>query len=275
MYSLNCKGKLLAWKNPIVMGVLNLSPDSFYAGSRIRSEEMLIQQSEKMISEGASILDLGGLSTKPGATEVSEDIELKRVIPAIEFLASRFHEIIISVDSYRYKVAEAALHAGASILNDIGALENNGIAELAADFNAPYVCMHMRGNPENMQKLTSYKDLISELLDYFINRLERLRALKIKDIILDPGFGFAKTIKQNFHLLKNSGMLNITGFPMMIGLSRKSTIYKTLGITPEESLNGSTVLHALALEQGAQILRVHDVKESIEAVCLWASYAKA
>ncbi len=275
MYSLNCKGRLLTWNDPIVMGILNLSPDSFYAGSRIRSEDMLIRQTEKMLSEGASILDLGGLSTRPGATELAEDIELQRVIPAIELVASRYPDTIISVDSYRYKVAVAALEAGASILNDIGASANNGIAELAAASDVPYLCMHMRGNPENMQQLTYYNDLMLELLDYFIGRVKQLRKLGIKDIIVDPGFGFAKTIDQNFHLLKRCGMLHILGLPMMIGISRKSTVYKTLNLSPEESLNGTTVLHTLALEQGAQILRVHDVREAVEAVRLWTSYAFA
>jgi dihydropteroate synthase len=275
MYSLNCKGRLLSWKDPIVMGVLNLTPDSFYPGSRIRSEEILIRQSEKMLLEGAAILDLGGLSTRPGSMEVPEDVELERVVPAISLLASRFPSIIISVDSYRYKVAEAALSAGASIINDIGAEENNGLAELAADRRTPYVCMHMRGNPGNMQKLISYDDIISELLNYFINLIDKYQRLGIRDIIIDPGFGFAKTIEQNFHLLKHLDLLKILGLPIMVGLSRKSTIYKTLGITPEESLNGTTVLHTLALEQGAQILRVHDVKEAIETIRLWTSYANA
>jgi dihydropteroate synthase len=275
MYSLNCKGKLLSWKNPIVMGILNITPDSFYEGSRIRSEEMLITQAEKMLGEGAAFLDLGGLSSRPGALEICPDEELERVVPAISFLSSRFPNAIISVDSYRYKVAEASLHAGASIINDIGAGKNEGMAELAAAFQTPYICMHMRGNPGNMQEYTHYNDISAELLDYFISRKEACVHLGIKDLIIDPGFGFAKTISQNFLLLRQLKILGMLGLPVMVGLSRKSTIYKTLNIKPEESLNGTTVMHTLALEQGAQILRVHDVKEAVETIRLWTSYANA
>ncbi len=228
-----------------------------------------------MLSDGASILDLGGLSTRPGSKEISEDAELERVVPAINLLASRFPSAIISVDSYRYKVAESALNAGASIINDIGAGENDLLAELAADHKTPYVCMHIRGNPGTMQNLTGYNDIVSELLTYFDQRIDKYYRLGIKDIIIDPGFGFAKTIDQNFYLLKNINLLKILGLPIMVGLSRKSTVYKTLDITPEESLNGTTVLHTLALNQGAQILRVHDVKEAVQAIRLWTSYANA
>jgi dihydropteroate synthase len=275
MYSLNCKGKLLSWNNPIVMGVLNTTPDSFYTDSRIDSKEKLIRQAEKMLTEGAAILDLGGLSSRPGAMEISSDAELERVVPAISLLSSRFPNAVISVDSYRYSVAKAALDSGASIINDIGAGVNEGMPELAATYGAPYVCMHMRGNPRTMQQLTDYKDIGAELLDYFIHRKAACTGLGIKDIIIDPGFGFAKTIEQNFFLLKNLNLLSILGLPVMVGLSRKATVYKTLEIKPEDSLNGTTVLHTLALEQGAQILRVHDVKEAVEAVRLWTSYAKA
>jgi dihydropteroate synthase len=275
MYSLNCKGRLLSWKYPIVMGVLNMTPDSFYAGSRIRSEEMLIGQAEKMLSEGAVILDLGGLSSRPGALEISTDTELERVVPAIKLLLSRFPDAFISIDSYRYDVAKEALNAGASIINDIGAGENEGLAELASDFRTPYICMHMRGKPRNMQQFTNYDDISKELLDYFIKRKEECIRLGTKDIIIDPGFGFAKTIEQNFLLLKNLKMLNILGCPVMVGLSRKATVYKTLNIKPDESLNGTTVMHTLALEQGAQILRVHDVKEAVETIRLWTSYTFA
>ncbi len=275
MYSLNCKGKLITWRNPIVMGILNITPDSFYSGSRIRSDEMLITQAEKMLEEGAVFLDLGGLSSRPGAHEISNDEEMKRVVPAISLLASRFPNVVISIDSYRYKVAEAALYAGASIINDIGAGENGGMVELAAAFRTPYICMHMRGNPRNMHLYAQYDDIIAELLDYFISRKEECIRLGIKDLIIDPGFGFAKTIGQNFLLLKQLKMLGMLGLPVMVGLSRKSSIYKTLNIKPEESLNGTTVMHTLALEQGVQILRVHDVKEAVETIRLWTSYANA
>jgi dihydropteroate synthase len=275
MYSLNCKGRVLSWRDPIVMGVLNITPDSFYSGSRIRSEEMLIGYAEKMLEEGAAILDIGGLSSRPGALEISMNAELERVVPAISFLSSRFPTAFISVDSYRYKVAEAALQAGASIINDIGAGENEGLAELAASFQTPYICMHIRGNPGNMQQLTTYNDISAELLDYFIRRKGECIHLGIKDVIIDPGFGFAKTIDQNFLLLKQLKLLGMLGLPIMVGLSRKATVYKTLSIKPEDSLNGTTVMHTLALQQGAQILRVHDVKEAVETIRLWTSYTKA
>lgn len=275
MFSLNCKGWLLCWNDPIVMGILNITPDSFYSGSRIRSEEMLLDQAEKMLSEGASILDIGGLSSRPGATEISTDAEIRRVVPAIELLATRFPSAVISVDSYRYKVAEAALGAGASMINDIGAGVNEAMAELAAAEHVPYICMHMRGNPRTMQDLTQYDDVTMEVLDFFIRRKAECISLGVTDIILDPGFGFAKTYAQNFLLLKNLKLLGIPDLPLMVGLSRKATIYKTLNIKPEDSLNGSTVMHTLALQGGAQILRVHDVKEAIEAIRLWTSYAHA
>src|SRR5450432_892295 len=275
MYSLNCKGRLLSWNDPIAMGVLNLTPDSFYSGSRIRSEEMLISQAEKMLTEGASILDLGGLSSRPGALEISVNAELERVVPAVQLLNARFPAAFISVDSYRYEVAKAALDAGACIINDIGAGNFRSMAELSAAERVPYICMHMRGNPGSMQQLTNYEDIMKELLDFFIKRKTACIRLGIKDIILDPGFGFAKNTNQNFFLLRNLKMFGILDLPILVGLSRKATIYKTLGIKPENSLNGTTVMHTLALEQGAQILRVHDVKEAIETIRLWASYAKA
>jgi dihydropteroate synthase len=275
MYSLNCKGRLLSWKDPIVMGVLNITPDSFYPGSRIRSEEMLISQAGKMISEGALLLDLGGLSSRPGALEISADAELERVVPAIRLLSTRFPQAFISVDSYRYKVAEAALQAGASLINDIGAAEDEALAELAAANRVPYICMHMRGNPRTMQQLTDYDDITADVLDYFINRKAECTRLGLKDLVIDPGFGFAKTIEQNFRLLKQLKTLGMLELPVLVGLSRKSTIYKTLNIKPEDSLNGTTVMHTLALEQGARILRVHDVKEAIETIRLWTSYTNA
>jgi dihydropteroate synthase len=275
MYSLNCKGRLLSWNEPIIMGILNITPDSFYSGSRIRSDDMLLDQAEKMLTEGASILDLGGLSSRPGADEITVDAKMKRVVPAIQLLATRFPSAIISVDSYRYKVAAAALGAGASMINDIGAEEDEEMAGLAARERVPYICMHMRGNPRTMQGMTDYEDVTMEVLDFFIRRKAECIRLGLTDIILDPGFGFAKNAAQNFLLLKNLRLLGIPGLPIMVGLSRKATIYKTLNIQPEDSLNGTTVMHTLALLGGAQILRVHDVKEAVEAVRLWTSYASA
>jgi dihydropteroate synthase len=275
MYSLNCKGRLLNLENPVVMGVLNMTPDSFFAGSRIHSGEELVLQAEKMLLAGAAILDLGGLSSRPGAKEISIPEELDRVVPAVSLISARFPEAFISVDSYRYEVAKAALDAGAVIINDIGAGESDSLVKLAAKEGAPYISMHMRGNPGNMQQLTNYDDLMRELLDFFIRRKIDCTRMGIKDLVIDPGFGFAKTISQNFHILKNMHLLKMLDLPILVGLSRKSTVYKTLGIQPEESLNGTTVLHTLALSQGAQILRVHDVKEAGETIRLWKSYASA
>jgi len=275
MYSLNCNGRLLSWEDPIVMGILNMTPDSFYSGSRIQSEEKLIAQGEKMLADGAAILDLGGLSSRPGAAEIPVDEEIRRVVPAVQLLAGRFPAAFISVDSYRYKVAEAALEAGASIINDIGASKQENLAALAASKGVPYICMHMRGNPANMQNLTDYEDITREILDYFIGRKDECIRMGLRDLIIDPGFGFAKTTAQNFLVLKKMKVLKMLGLPVLAGLSRKATVYKTLGIKPEDSLNGTTVLHTLALEQGADILRVHDVKEAREAIRLWKSYASA
>jgi dihydropteroate synthase len=257
------------------MGVINITPDSFYSGSRFQSDDMLIRQAEKMLTEGAAILDLGGLSSRPGATEITAVAERERVVPSIRLVSDRFPSAIISVDSYRYNVAKAALDAGASIINDIGAGEHESLALLAAVENIPYICMHMRGNPRTMQQLTEYEDISAEVLDFFISRKAEYTRLGINDLIIDPGFGFAKTPAQNFHLLKKMKMLEMLDLPLMVGLSRKATIYKTLDIKPEEALNGTTVLHTLALEQGARILRVHDVKEAVETIRLWTSYANA
>jgi dihydropteroate synthase len=275
MYSLNCKGRLLSWTNPIVMGVLNLTPDSFYSGSRIHSEEMLLNQAGKMLGEGAAILDLGGLSSRPGAAEISVEAEIERVVPAIRLLSGYFPAAIISVDSYRYKVAKMALDAGASIINDIGAGDGDELAQLAASERVPYICMHMRGTPKTMQQMTDYENIGLEVLDYFISRKAHFNRMGIADLIIDPGFGFAKTIPQNFQLLKRMRTLKMLDLPILVGLSRKATIYQTLQIKPEDALNGTTVLHTLALEQGAGILRVHDVKPAIESIRLWTSYANA
>jgi dihydropteroate synthase len=275
MYSLNCKGRLLSWTEPIVMGILNITPDSFYPGSRIRSEEGLLSEADKMLTDGAAILDIGGLSSRPGAPEISEEDELNRVIPAIQLLSQRFPDAIISVDSYRYTVSEAALQAGASLINDIGAGDHDTLVELAASLQVPYICMHMRGNPVTMQSLTQYDDLVTEVLDYFIRRTNECIAAGVKDVIVDPGFGFAKTIHQNFLLLKHLRKFSMLNLPILVGLSRKATIYKTLNINSGDALNGSTVMHTLALEQGANILRVHDVKEAVEAVKLWSVYRSA
>jgi dihydropteroate synthase len=275
MYSLNCKDRLLVIDRPVVMGVLNITPDSFYKGSRIQSEEELIMLSGNMLDSGATILDLGGLSSRPGAGEISISEEIARVVPAIQIISDKFPGAFISIDSYRPEVARAAIHAGAVIINDIGAGATDDLVKLAASEGLPYISMHMRGKPDTMEQLTRYEDVVTEVLDYFIRRKQECIRMGIKDLIIDPGFGFAKTIRQNFLLLKHLKLLKILDLPVMVGLSRKATIYKTLGIQPENALNGSTVLHTLAVENGAAILRAHDVKEAVETIRLWKSYADA
>jgi dihydropteroate synthase len=257
------------------MGVLNLTPDSFYEGSRVGSMDQLVKQAGGMLDAGASILDLGGLSTRPGSGEISIEEEIRRVVPAVRVISEKFPDAFISIDSYRHEVSRAAVNAGAVIINDIGAGESGEMIKLAASEKLPYICMHIRGKPENMMHLTSYSDLMTEILDYFIRKKKECFQMGIKDLIIDPGFGFAKTIQQNFLLLKHLKLLKILDLPVMIGLSRKSTIYKTLDIEPEQSLNGTTVLQTLAIENGATIIRAHDVKEAEQMIRLWRSYADA
>ena len=270
MYTLNCKGKLLLLETPVVMGILNSTPDSFFEGSRFVQTDALLSQAEKMLAEGASILDIGGMSTRPGAELITVDEEIRRVVPAIRAIHERFPDAILSVDSYRPGVVSLALEAGASIINDVGAGADESLMDLAAAHQAPYVLMHSRGTPETMQTMTDYQDLPGDLLDFFTAQYARCLAHHVKDVIIDPGFGFAKTIDQNFALLRDLSLLRILDLPLLVGLSRKATIYKTLGISVGEALNGTTVLNTLALDRGAMILRVHDVREAVEAVKLFA-----
>ena len=275
MYTFNCKGRLLSWSQPIVMGILNVTPDSFYSGSRIGSRERLLREAEEMLNEGAKILDIGGMSSRPSAADISIDEELNRTIPAIEDISRHFPHAFISVDSYRLPVIENALDAGACLINDISGGQEPAILDLAARKVVPYICMHMRGTPQTMQKLTDYEDLTRDVLDYFIRQKADCIQRGIKDLIIDPGFGFAKKPAQNFQLLKHLSVLKMLELPVMVGLSRKSSIYKTLGITAEEALNGTTVMNTLALQNGASVLRVHDVKEAVETVRLWTKYREA
>ena len=273
MFTLNCKGKLLVIDKPLVMGIINVTPDSFYEGSRQQSSGSILSQATKMINEGADIIDIGGQSTRPGSERISADEELKRVLPAIEIILKNFPDAIISVDTYHSKVASACVNAGASIINDIssGSLDKEMILTVAK-LGVPYICMHMKGVPENMQEQPAYENLTAEVLDFFIKKTDECKRAGIKDVIIDPGFGFGKTISHNFKLLKELTAFMMLEKPVMVGLSRKSTIYKTLGVTADEALNGTTVLHTLALQNGANILRVHDVKEAIEAVKLYLRY---
>ena len=272
MFTLNCKGRLLVIDKPIVMGIINVTPDSFYEGSRQQIGSVL-QVAEQMIKDGATILDIGGQTTKPGSLEVGADEEIKRVVPVIEQLKTTFPNAFISIDTYHAKVAKLSIEIGADIVNDVsGGMIDLQMLETVAKLNVPYICMHMKGTPQTMQQLAVYDDITKDVLDFFIERTEACRTFGIKDVILDVGFGFGKTIDHNFQLLKALSVFKMLDKPILAGLSRKSTIYKTLGITANEALNGTTVLNTIALLNGANILRVHDVKEAKEAIKLISRY---
>ncbi len=269
MFTLNCRGRLLVIDLPIVMGIINATPDSFYSGSRQESVEAALQKAEEMLMQGARILDIGGQSTRPGSEMSGAEEEIRRVIPVIEAISKRFPETFLSVDSFHSKVAQAAVDAGAVIVNDIssGMFDPEMLSTVSA-LQTPYVCMHLAGTPETMHLKRNYADVTKEVLDFFIQKIEECKKYGMHDIIADPGFGFSKQREDNFNLLKHLEVLSILKKPVLLGISRKSTIYQTLGITPEESLNGTTVLNTAGLLKGASILRVHDVKEAIEAIKL-------
>lgn len=259
-----------------VMGILNLTPDSFYDGGRFIKEKELLQQVEKMIWEGAAIIDIGGYSSRPGADDISIAEEKKRVLPVLEVIIKRFPETIISIDTFRSEVAMECLERGAAMINDIsgGSLDEK-MFEVVAKYQVPYIIMHMKGTPQNMKSMTTYDDLLTEIIFYFSEKISLANQLKINDVIIDPGFGFAKTVEQNFLLLKNLSLLRNLDRPLLAGLSRKSMLYKTLGTTPEKALNSTTVANILALENGANILRVHDVKEAMECIKIHEAYKSA
>ena len=276
MFTLNCKGKLITTDVPPVMGIINATPDSFYRGDLNNGMDGILMLAKKMINEGATILDIGGQSTKPGSIEISSEKEMDRVIPVIKMIHEHFPQTILSVDTYQSAVAIKAVEAGASIVNDVsGGETDKKMIDTVAALRVPYICMHMKGTAANMQSFATYEDVLKEVLDYFIFKIHQCRAAGIKDIIIDPGFGFAKNAAHNFNLLKNLHVFKMLDCPILAGLSRKSTIYKTLGITAAEALNGTTVLNTLALNNGANILRVHDVKEAVETVTLMESYKSA
>jgi len=275
MFTLNCKGRLLIIDEPVIMGIINVTPDSFYSGSRRSSIDDVLTQADKMLAEGATILDIGGQSTRPGSEAIGADTEMQRVIPAVEAVAIRYPHSYISIDTYYAKVAAEAIVAGACIVNDISSGEiDPEMIKTVASLHVPYVTMHMKGTPDTMQQRAQYENVSREVLDYFIKKTEQCRLAGINDLIIDPGFGFAKTTQQNFTLLKNLHVFKMLQKPVLAGLSRKATIYKTLGTSAEEALNGTTVLNTIALLNGANILRVHDVKEAKEAVKLIGAYSK-
>ncbi|MFT3901692.1 MAG: dihydropteroate synthase [Niabella sp.] len=258
---------------PLVMGIINVDDDSFYAASRHTEPDDVVETAQKMVLAGASIIDIGGQSTRPGSLQYTADEEAERVIPAIECVHKALPQAIISVDTYYSAVARQAVQVGASIINDVsgGSLDDD-MFPTVADLRVPYILMHMQGTPVNMQLNPQYEDVTREVLDYFIQKLAVLRSMSIHDIIIDPGFGFGKTIQHNFTLLKNLETFKILECPLLVGISRKSTIYKTLGTTADHALNGTTVLNTIGLLNGAQILRVHDVQEAVEAVKLVEQY---
>lgn len=267
--TVNCGGRIVDLSTPKIMGILNVSPDSFYDGGRYKTDKHIIRQVAKMLDEGASFVDVGGMSSRPGAKLVSEKEELKRVIPVIKLLSKKKPEAILSVDTFRSKVAQAAVEEGAAMINDIsaGAFDENLLTTVAG-LNVPYILMHMKGAPATMQKKPEYKDVVGEITDFFINKLNLLKMLGVKDIALDPGFGFGKTLEHNYRILGNLRDLQIFGLPVMVGISRKSMVCKALKVNPADALNGTTALHGIALLHGADILRVHDVKEANEVVKL-------
>ena len=274
--TINCKGKLLSLEKPIVMGIINITPDSFYDGGRYSNVDQVLRQAEKMVTEGASIMDIGGMSSRPGAAIIEEEEELSRVIEVIRRVHEIFPEVILSIDTFRSKVAEEAIEAGASIVNDIsaGKLDQNMYATVGK-LSVPYILMHMQNLPESMQKNPNYEDVTQEVLDFFIFEINRLQELGVLDIIVDPGFGFGKSLKHNYELLNKLHVFKLLSFPVLAGISRKSMIYKVLNTKPEQALNGTTALHMVALQQGAKILRVHDVKPAIETIALFTELTNA
>lgn len=275
MFTLNCKGRLLVVEKPLVMGIINVTPDSFYVGSRSTAIDTILSHAEKMLADGADIIDIGGQSTRPGSNMIPADEEIKRVIPAIASIARRFPLAFISIDTFYSTVAKAGVDAGASMVNDISAGGIDGdMIKTVASLKVPYILMHMKGTPQTMPQEAIYENVVREVLDFFITKTHELKQAGIQDVIIDPGFGFAKTIDQNFALLKDLPVFKILDKPILAGLSRKSTIFKTLGTTADHALNGTTVLNTIALQNGASILRVHDVKEAKEAVTLFSAVFK-
>ena len=268
--TINCKGLLVDLSAPKVMGILNVTPNSFFDGGKYKNETEILSQVEKMVVDGATFIDIGAYSSKPNAEFVVEQEEIYRIVPVVDLILKHFPEAILSIDTFRGEVAKASIESGAAIINDIAAgnLDNN-MFEIIAKYNVPYVMMHMRGNPQTMQTLTDYDDIVKEMLFYFSEKVAKARSFGINDLMIDPGFGFAKTVGQNYEVFQKMELFNMLELPLLVGVSRKSMIYKTLGTTIENALNGTTVLNTLALTKGAKILRVHDVKEAVECVALF------
>lgn len=273
---INCNGKLIDLNEPKVMGILNCTPDSFFDGGKYRDENQLLTQVEKMLADGADFIDIGAYSSKPNADFVNEDEELQRIVPVVDLVLKHFPDALISIDTFRAKVAEACVNTGAAIINDISAgMLDAEMLPTVGRLKVPYIMMHMRGTPQTMSTLTQYDDIMKEMLFYFSERIVAARAAGVNDIIIDPGFGFAKTLEQNYFVMQNLELFGITGLPILAGISRKSMIYKLLETSPQEALNGTTVLNTVALSKDAKILRVHDVKEAKECVSILGNLAKS
>ncbi|WP_348799728.1 dihydropteroate synthase [Flavobacterium adhaerens] len=268
---MNCKGQLIDLTTPKVMGILNITPNSFFDGGKYKNESELLSRVEKMLDEGATFIDVGAYSSKPNAEFVSENEEIDRILPVVNLLQKHFPDIFLSIDTFRAGVAKACIDNGAAIINDISAGKlDDKMFETIAQYQIPYIMMHMKGTPQTMQTLTQYDDMIKDILYYFSERIATARSFGINDLIVDPGFGFAKTLEQNYELMHKLDLFKMLELPMLVGVSRKSMIYKTLEINADQALNGTTFMNTIALTKGAKILRVHDVKEAVECVQLYS-----
>lgn len=268
--TINCKGQLIDLSSPKVMGILNITPNSFYDGGKFTNESEILAQVDRMLTEGATFIDVGAYSSKPNAEFVSEEEEISRIVPIVQLILKHYPNAIVSIDTFRAAVAQVALDHGAAMINDISAGNlDEAMFAVIAKHNVPYIMMHMRGTPQTMQSLANYDDIIKEMLFYFSEKVARARSLGINDLIIDPGFGFAKTVDQNYEVLRQLDLFQMLDLPVLAGISRKSMIYKTVGTDANGALNGTTFLNGFALSKGATILRVHDVKEAVECVALY------
>ena len=267
--TINCKGSLIDLSQPKIMGILNVTPDSFFDGGQYQEKDSILKRVTNMLDEGATFIDVGAYSSRPGAKHISEQEELDRIVPIVQLLIAEFPDVLLSIDTFRSEVARACVENGAAIINDIsGGNMDENMLQTVAEIQVPFIMMHMKGTPQNMQQNVTYEDLLADIIYYFSDKIKKARLLGINDIILDPGFGFSKNIEQNYELLQHLPLFQNLELPLLIGLSRKSMIYKTLENSPQEALNGTTALNMIALDKGAQILRVHDVKQAKECVTL-------
>jgi dihydropteroate synthase len=268
--TINCKGQLIDLSTPKIMGILNVTPNSFYDGGKFTLSENGLSQVGKILEEGATFIDIGAYSSKPNAEFVSEEEERNRILPVVQSILKQFPDALLSIDTFRSEIAAVCIENGAAIINDISAGNlDEKMMDVVAKYNVPYIMMHMRGTPQTMQSQTNYENIIKEMLFYFSEKVNKARSLGINDLIIDPGFGFAKTLEQNYEVLQNLELFQMLDLPLLAGISRKSMVYKPLGLTANEALNGTTVLNTIALSKGANILRVHDVKEALECVKLF------